>query len=289
VRTTVATAALTVAALAALAGCFRPRFKDDLACGADGQCPPGTTCGADDKCHGAGGFDAAIIDAGDLPDAAPDARVDAMPVACTGDGDCATPPDHCYTAGTCDVAHSLCVFPSVDCSGMSDECNLGTCDPATGCVLAPAHQDQACGKGKDCGPFGGCDGFADECDSTGTLTRTCTTYTCQAGTCTGVDGPDTAPCTRKTEDNPCGQDTVTGCGVCDNPNDVCALSGEMGCTCTTFACKSDACTPNATSCAQPCTRVTNGTPCGEQQCSPDATWTICCMDGACGVPCGSCQ
>jgi len=242
-------------------GCYSPRFKNEIACDPAGACPPGTTCGPDGKCH-APGTGNALIDApaGVLDIDAP-VVIDARPVGCAADPDCMTPPDLCSKPGTCDLSKHECVFPAVDCSAMNDECNLGTCEAATGnCIKASANGGIICGAGNVCGAFGPCGGFDTVCDSSGTQTRPCTQNTCQAGICTAHAFSDTQACSRGTDGVSCGATTVTACYACSYAG-VCSESGSQACTCTDRVCASDGCTAVSRSCTQTCTRDTEGKAC----------------------------
>ncbi|HET7500144.1 MAG TPA: hypothetical protein VFK02_04050 [Kofleriaceae bacterium] len=258
---------LLVAALIA-AGCYSPRFKDDIACASDGSCPAGTTCGADLRCHvpGGGGGDGGGggSGSGELPDAPPgnelDAGIDAAPVQCTGDPDCANPTDLCLKPGTCDLTTHLCVFTAVDCSGLSDECSRGTCEAATGnCIKAPINAGVHCGAGKVCGAFGACGGFDSTCDTSGTQSRSCTENTCQNGVCAANTFNESQACDRSVSS--CGTSTITNCSACNYTSD-CDESAQQTCTCTDFNCQGDTCVPASSSCVQSCTRDTDGLSCG---------------------------
>lgn len=169
-----------------LASCFHPKFNPTLACGPDGECPPGQTCGADRMCHAGG----AGMDAGSAPDA--------PPVRCQGDDECRQPPDACSTAGTCNLDTHTCSFGQIDCSSANDDCNDGVCDVhAGGCIKRPARQGAMCGPGNICGQFGACSGFSGACDSTGVQSRGCTQNTCQAGVCTSGEYIDTQACSPR--------------------------------------------------------------------------------------------
>jgi hypothetical protein len=256
--------------LAALicAGCYSPRFKNEIACDPSGDCPPGTTCGVDGRCHGPGGeiFDAPVAtdalaaDAVAVDAVAVDAAIDARPVGCAGDGDCTMPPDLCSKAGTCDLNTHVCAFKPVDCSGLNDECSRGTCDAATGqCGKTPINGGVNCGAGTICGAFGACGGFDAVCDTTGTQTRSCTQHTCQAGACTPNTFSETQACSRTV--TTCGTPTVTNCTACDYTSQ-CDESASQTCTCTDFNCQGGTCVAVPTSCTQTCTRSTEGDPCG---------------------------
>jgi len=241
--------------LAALvsAGCYHPTFTSDIACGAAGECPPGTSCGNDSKCHASGS---------QTPDAATDvdAGVDAMPVACAANPDCATPPDLCSKPGTCDLGTHTCVFGAVDCSAMNDGCNHGVCQPATGsCVKMPANQDQACGAGTVLGNYGSCTATAGDCGG-GMQFRSRTDNTCQTGICTAKNTTEAQSCS--TDGVACGAAVIT----CDDtrcggaPDMSCA--GTEPCTETDHTCSAGACTVTTTKASPPraCTEP-NGTTC----------------------------
>jgi hypothetical protein len=270
------TMTLRAIALAALisVGCYGPKFKDDIACDPSGNCPPGTTCGTDGKCHGPGtgtpipDAPVSVLDASDrdgaLPiDAAPaiDAPppIDAKPVGCSMDMDCLTPPDLCSKAGTCNTSTHVCVFQQVDCSGLNDECAMGTCNLSNGqCIKAAINIGNVCGVGTVCGAFGACGGFDSVCDTTGTQTRSCTQHTCQAAACTPNTFNETQACTQTV--GSCGAPTVTNCSACDYTSQ-CDQVAQQTCTCTTFDCSNGSCVPSATSCTQTCTRNTEGDTC----------------------------
>ncbi len=92
------------------------------------------------------------------------------------DGSCAAvPANEGVDCGDLCVPGSMCMGGScmggapVDCSGLDDACNLGTCDPGDGsCVAAPANEGVACNDGEAC-----------------TLTDVCTD-----GVCTDPNNPN---------------------------------------------------------------------------------------------------
>jgi hypothetical protein len=268
---------LALVALATLAaGCFNPSFKDDIACGPQESCPSGLSC-VDGVCRAGGGssIDAPILDA-----PAPDAAVDATSVQCTRNEDCQNPTSRCQLPGECDLAAGVCNFGAVDCSSMNGECSTGVCEEATGaCVAQPTNEDQLCGAGDACGAFGPCGNFSQDCDSSGTQTRSCTRNACQAGACVGTQRTDTAACARVTEGLDCGSDTAPVCASCSGFTEPCGESGSQTCTWTDFSCRSDACVGSPASRNQACLRDTDGASCGM------ATRTNC-SDCAFGSDCG---
>lgn len=256
------------------AGCYNPKFQNGVACGPAGECPPGTACLTDNKCHRPGD----VLDAGPgdaVGDAASDAAIDAhrgldidaaptidaAPVGCSGDADCQMPPDLCSTAGTCDLSQHACTFPHVDCSAMNDPCNLGVCTPATGqCAKAPANSGFTCGN-TVCGAFGTCGSFDSTCDSSGTQSQSCTENKCSAGVCQPNTYTVTQGCSRTTDGVTCGDTTTTNCNACDYTGQ-CDEAAQQSCTCTSMTCAADVCTPSAAPCTLACTRNTEGDSCG---------------------------
>jgi hypothetical protein len=149
--------------------------------------------------------------------APPPILADASGGGCNRDADCATPPDLCSKAGVCDPATHSCVFPAVDCSGSSDDCNLGVCIALTGtCIKVPINQDAACGLGTVCDDFGPCTTPARSCH--GTQTRNCAKRVCQSGTCAASAYSETSACEipegGKCEACPCILGVVTETPVC---------------------------------------------------------------------------
>lgn len=118
---------------------------------------------------------------------------------CVGGGPVVcTPPDNCYTAGTCDPASGSCFNPPVVCND-NNNCTIDSCDPATGCV----YKQNPNGCGNTC--------TTDSCDDG----NPCTTDSCDAaGNCVhvGSDGPD----------NSCSK--VTNSSLCALPTGLCGAS-----------------------------------------------------------------
>lgn len=297
----------SVIAIACAAACYNPRFKSDIGCDPTSACPAGLTCGADNKCHPPG-FDPIDAPSGIPIDAMPDAPtgtpidapvdapggldidapppIDAAQVGCRSNSDCETPPTPCTVAGTCNQTTHECMFPPKDCSSQNDQCNQGVCEAATGnCVKAPANSGFACGAVNVCDSFGPCGGFdpANECDSTGIKSRTCTSFTCQAGACTGTPRVETQDCIVQTNGNPCGSQVpvITNCAFCQYGDFCGETAPPRACTCTTPVCANDSCSGSVQhSCVQDCpVRNTDG-----MLCSPCFNQTqMLCGGGACSV------
>jgi hypothetical protein len=272
-------------------GCYNPSFKEGIACGADGACPPGLTCDLDSRCRRPGTIDApptgSVPDAA-LPDAMPsDAPPDAAPVECQSNDDCQQPPDMCSLPGTCNLASNTCTFVARDCSSLDDACNRGLCHPQVGCVRQAIPDGMDCGAGTTCTEFGLCD-YSDVCDSNATQSRTCTDNKCQSGTCTRSDRPDTRACTRGTNGTLCDQ-RFTNCTACSGSSENgCAFDGNQTCTCTDFVCQSDTCQPaSTTTCNHSCAELVEGALCAiDPDSCGNGDLRLCCNGGSCGRPCG---
>ncbi|HJL20492.1 MAG TPA: hypothetical protein RMH99_32795 [Sandaracinaceae bacterium LLY-WYZ-13_1] len=107
-----------------------------------------------------------------------------MPVAdgtTCDDGDPCTAGDAC-ASGACDGA-------AVDCSALTDACNVGVCDATGDCVAMPVADGTTCDDANDC--------------TTGDA--------CSAGTCAGTP-ITTGPCAEATVDFPAAGDTRMGAG-----------------------------------------------------------------------------
>ena len=209
---------------------------------------------------GSGVVDAAAVDAA-TPDAGP---------ACTSNAECATPPTLCQLAGTCDMAVGRCVFPSVDCTGDSDECNVGSCEPATGaCVKIPSFESNPCGAVTECGAFADCGGFdvADACDESGSQSRDCTDFSCAIGACVGAARVDTQVCERDQDGVTCADTACPGAfGACQFA-EFCDHDGTRSRDCTANTCLDATCTATPIVQVQDCSRgVRDGQECADPDC-----------------------
>lgn len=159
-------------------------------CTIDGDCNDANPC-TDDTCHPAG------------------VCIYVDNVAPCNDGDPCTATDTC--------AAGACGGTPVDCSGASDDCNLGVCNAVTGvCEPIPTNEGGACDNGDPC-----------------TLSDTCSLGACQAGTpvdCTSLDNTcNVGVCNSIT--GVCETATANEGGACDD-SDVCTESD----TCVLGAC-----------------------------------------------------
>jgi len=217
-------------------------------------------CAFDSGGHlgGDGPADAAVVDP---PDASPP---DAAP-ACYRDEQCAVPPNACKLAGTCDIASGTCTYPDVDCSGESDECNSGVCDPAVGCLAQPAFEDQPCGDVTACGTYGACN-YSGTCDEEAVQTRDCMDYSCQAGSCVGELRVEERACARDTDGSSCGATSCGSFGACayTGPCDEAATRSR---SCVSHECAAGACEELAFTDTEPCSRPSrDGVHCAADAC-----------------------
>ncbi|MEK6675879.1 MAG: hypothetical protein AABZ47_09530, partial [Planctomycetota bacterium] len=126
------------------------------------------------------------------------------------DGDLCTANDLC--------SNGVCAGSPVDCSGLNDQCNIGTCNPGTGlCQPTPANKGGPCNDGNLCTisdicSAGACAGTPVDCSG---LDSTCT-----VGVCNGTTGLCQANPT-----NPGG--TCNDFNLCTT-NDVCVSGTCMG-------------------------------------------------------------
>ncbi|MEO7592544.1 MAG: hypothetical protein ABI134_15110 [Byssovorax sp.] len=133
-----------------------------------------------------------------------------------------------------------------------------TCQSDT-CAGVASTETQACARttnGVSCGAtaygaWSACGGFSSACDTTGTRTRSVTTFTCAGGSCPGAPSTESQSCTRAvTNGTSCGggsyccsgscvsKSSSTNCGGCGI---VCAggkscgspVSGQWDCRCST--------------------------------------------------------
>lgn len=205
---------------------------------------------------------------------------DATPVACDGPEDCANPDDPCLVGGTCE--DNVCHFEEMDCGELDGECTVGICRDGT-CRPKSIREDMGCGTGvMACGGYGSCGGFGDECDESGTETRSCTDSTCQSGECvTGAPYDDSRGCTRSTTGDPCGLQQTIDCQSCVY-SQACDNSDPVECTVTDYSCASQVCTPSESTVTDNdlCDRETEGNPCGPQGdgcCTPTGTCAPSCV------------
>ncbi len=259
-------------------GCSDGNPCTDDACGASGcenvhnsvPCDDGVFCNGADTCSG--GSCAAHAGAPCSGSAVCDETMDVC-TGCLMDTDCGGAvygswsgcggfDDTCDETGT--ESRSVTTFT----------CSSGTCVPSTSSESRGCPRDTdgtSCG-GTDCGGYGGCGGFSDTCDESGTESRTCTDYVCADGSCRGFDRSETRGCSRMTGGTSCGAGTSCGSwGACEGFDDPCDQTGTQSRSCTDYTCGGGTCNGGAErSEVTGCTRDTNGSSCD------DGLW---CTDG----------
>ena len=133
------------------------------------------------------------------------------------DGSSCTDNDACTMADSC--TNGVCAGTTMDCSGMlgTDDCNIGVCDPLTGCTLQQAMDGTACDDNDAC-----------------TSGTTCAAGVCGGGstvTCDSMPGGDECHYGTCDPQSGCVLQTATNGSTCDD-GDACT-SGE---TCTNGTC-----------------------------------------------------
>ena len=213
------------------------------------------------------------------------------------EGVCADKPD-CLFDEECDAVcgdYSECSgFDSVcDESGTyKRSCTEQVCVGGV-CVLGSAKTTETdeckidtdsfgCGE-KNCGEWGECGEFEDECDEVGLHYRSCTGSSCVAGTCkpnTQFNEPGSCP--RITDGLVCGVATECGgWGDCTDFEHVCDNSGTRYKSCKDFHCSNSACeSGDSYQVDEPCSRDTKDNKCKDPLCGG---W------GACGGFTGECD
>lgn len=179
--------------------------------------------------------------------------------------------NNCNSGYVCqgDANGSCLPTTRVNCSGMSNDCNLGYCDSTDGSCKKMAVQDGV-----------SCDDN-DKCTSG----ETCTTGTCGGGTTSVCN--DKNPCTDDSCDPAVGCVTMNNTASCDDGNpcttgDTCASgtctqSTPLNCADANL-CTDDACDPSKLT-GSPCTHTNNTVPCND---SNTCTTTDACSGGTCG-------
>lgn len=192
---------------------------------------------------------------------------------CDGLGSCGDcePGAACSTGNPCEVGETQCVGGAPTCVRASD-------------VAAGV----SCGADMT-GAWGACGGFSNDCDTTGTQSRSVTTFECNgSGSCQGTDGTETRACSRVTMGVPCGAVRVEGgFGSCGGFATICDETGTRSQTVTTYACNgSGSCVGSDSMESESCSRDTDGTMCMADQtgawrpCLVDSTTDPCNEDGS---------
>jgi hypothetical protein len=165
-------------------------------------------------------------------------------------------------------------------------CQTGACGSttatetdATGCTRTTGGQ--SCGT-TTTGAWGAC-GYGATCDTTGTRSRSVTTFTCGSSACnsSATTENDTTGCNRTTTGTSCGTAQYGVFGACGYA-DACSNTGSRTRSVTTYACGSTAtCNPSTGTDTDTvgCNRTQDGTSCGT---TAFGAWSACSYGTACG-------
>ncbi|MBI2394673.1 MAG: hypothetical protein HYV09_34210 [Deltaproteobacteria bacterium] len=145
------------------------------------------------------------------------------------------------------------------------------------------------------GAWGSCGGFASACDTTGTQSRSRTTYACSGGTCAASTGSVSQSCTRTVANGTsCGTNSYCCSGGCYAKNSA-AHCSSCGISCGTGSCVSIGSGHYSCTCSsnQQCidrgfgSGATCWSPSGTTVCNCQCTTANCCAGGAdCYKPSG---
>lgn len=164
---------------------------------------------------------------------------------CTSDTDCGSATTGAWGscggfAGTCGESGTRTRMV------MTPTCAAGMC------MVQTTTDTEACARytdGTACmptmnGSWGGCGGYSNVCDTTGTQSRTVTTHTCVSGSCASSAAPESRGCTRSTNGASCndgnactGPDRCSG-GTC---SDTPAMAEHSTCGSSNLRCCGSSC------------------------------------------------
>lgn len=178
---------------------------------------------------------------------------------------CGDPARICDEVQGCDYDNSICQETDtklLDCTYFT--CQAGVCQGGEevreeeACPMRNT-EGNACTAPADTGPsddrddtscnnFGQCGGFASDCDESGTQSRTCDVYACEAGACVVADTTsDQRGCNINTDGDECGNDTLLGCDTCGGfTGGICDESGSQSCDYNQPLCQSGSCSDSRT-------------------------------------------
>ncbi len=201
--------------------------------------PPEAMCdGADLTTYSGGACVAGACEYDEEVTNCPDGCEDAacLDPTCTGanNGDPCDDGDPCTADDVCTGA-STCAGTVLDCSTLTDACNMGVCDPAAGeCVASPVVDGATCDDGDAC-----TDGDV-----------------CTAGECAPVGALDCD------DDNPCTDDSCDPVDGCVNAFNTAQCDDGDGDACTSGQCAAGMCIPGVP------TDCDDGIECTVDSCDP---------------------
>ncbi|TXD38701.1 hypothetical protein FRC96_07110 [Lujinxingia vulgaris] len=197
--------------------------------------------------------------------------------SCTRDTDGSECGDDAFTAwSACGGFDNVCDESGTQTRTRTEfDCSGGSCTSSNFTESRSCTRDTdgtSCGS-DDFTAWSACGGFADECDETGTQTRTRTEYDCAGGSCSTSTFSESQSCTRDTDGDTCGAGVTYGTwSACGGFANVCDTTGTRSRSRTTRTCAGSSCTSTTDTVTESCTRVTDGNSCG----SNDYTsWSAC--------------
>jgi len=156
-------------------------------------------------------------------------------------------------------------------------CVDGSCQASTSTEVEACTRNTngiSCGT-TQFGPWSACGGFSGTCDTTGTRTRSVSTYACASGACTSSTSTETGSCTRDTNGATCRSTSVTY-GPCESDT-TCSFSGTRDVTTTSYQCHSGTCHANPTTETHICGVFSECSPC------LDGDTPGLCLSGSCST------
>lgn len=239
---------------------------------ADGTaCDDGDACTMLDACV-AGECEGSAIDCSGSGDACNAGECDPATGTCIAtplpDGTTCDDGDLCSTGDSCRAGS--CAGAGLDCSGLTDMCNTGRCNPSTGtCIALPLADGTRCDDGARCTSTdfcrsGACRGTAVDCSP---MADMCNSAMCNPATGACVRTPVTPGATCDDGLRCTTTDTCNAAGLCGGIATDCSMSGDM--------CNTAMCDPATGGCAR--TPVPDGTLCNDG----NACTTERCAGGSC--------
>lgn len=148
-------------------------------------------------------------------------------------------------------------------SNGSFNCSTGTCP-----VIASSYTETRACPTVECpatsyGSWSSCSGFSDYCDTTGTQSRTVTSYFCNGTSCVSSSSTETQACTRSAPGPQSCSPTYGSWSACSGFSDACDTTGTQSrqVTNSSYSCSAGACQATSTSTeTQSCSRSVSTPP-----------------------------
>jgi len=219
--------------------------------------------------------------------------------------ECRPAASECDVAEVCDGTSTTC--PTDELADTGTVCSEGFCDGLGAC--GDCEPGAACSTGNPCevgetrceggvpvcerasdvpagvscgadmtSTWSSCGGFSNDCDTTGTQSRSVTTFECNgSGSCQSLGSIEMRACSRVTAGSPCGAIREEGrFGACGGFGFICDETGTQSRTVTDYACNSaGSCIGTGSTEERSCTRDTDGTTCMDDD---PGSWGGCIVD-----------